>query len=201
MWESIFNWTELVEKGGDAATYFFIAIGATTLFSIRLVLMLFGADDTDTDIDIGDDALDGADEMGSGEAFNLFSLLSILAFLMGVGWMGLTARLTWDLGTTASVFVAVGSGGGMMLLAASLMFYVRRLEKITGYDVKTCVGHTGRVYLTIPAAGNGAGQIEITVTGRRKILTGRTNGDEIAAFTSVKVVEITDDNIAIVEPV
>lgn len=201
MWETIFNWTELTNKGGDAVTYFFIAAGATTLFVLRLILMLFGADDGDTDFDIDVDGAGEVDHMGSGEAFNLFSLLSILAFLMGVGWMGLTARLTWDLGATVSVLVAVGSGGCMMLLAASLMFFVKRLEKVTGYDVKSCVGHTGRVYLTIPATGKGSGQIEITVTGRRKILTGRTNGEEIAAFTPVKVVEITDDNIAIVEPV
>ena len=102
--ESIFNWSELTDKGGDAVTYFIIAAGATALFVIRLILMLFGADDADTDFDVdADGALEGADEMGSGAAFNLFSLLSILAFLMGVGWMGLTARVTWDLNTTASV--------------------------------------------------------------------------------------------------
>jgi hypothetical protein len=197
---TIIGWPQIVDTGMDAVVYFAIGAVASGLFVVRLIMMLFGAEDGDVDL-AHDGLLDGgdADHLGSGAAFNLFSLLSILAFLMGVGWMGLTARLTWELGTTVSLLIALGSGVAMMLLASSLMAYVKRLEHLTGYDVKSTVGHTGRVYLTVPGFGKGTGQVEINVSGRRKIINARTQGSDIAAFASVKVVGVGDDGTLVVE--
>jgi hypothetical protein len=141
------------------------------------------------------------DQMGSGAACNLFSLLSVLAFLMGVGWMGLAGRITWRMGSAPSLILAVFCGLVMMFVAAGLMFYVRRLEHVVQYDLKSSMGKTGRVYLTIPGEGQGEGQVEITVSGRRKVVNARTRGPEIAAFAHVKVVEVGDDESLVVEAV
>jgi len=127
-------------------------------------------------------------------------ILMIMAFFMGVGWMGLASRVTWDLGGTLSVFVSVGSGVGMMLMASTLMWYVKRLEYVVEYDPKTSIGKTGRVYLTIPGSGKAGGQVEINISGRRKIMNAKTRGDELAAFTSIKVIEVGDDETLVVEP-
>ena len=200
--QNLIGWSHIVDTGIDAVVYFAIGALATILFVLRLSLMLFGVDDGDADI-VSGELFDGtdADHLGSEAAFNLFSLLSIMAFFMGVGWMGLTARLTWELGSTASVVVSVGSGIGMMLLASSLMWYVKRLEHVVKYDVKTCIGKTGRAYMTIPAGGKNGGQVEVNVSGRRKILNAKTTGEEIAAFSSVKVVEVGDDETLVVEAI
>jgi len=202
--KDLLGWATIVNTGTDAVVYFSIAAIATVLFVLRLVLMLFGADDGD--FEIGGDALDGVDgvdagHMGSGAAFNLFSLLAILAFFMGVGWMGLTCRLTWDLGPSLSAFLSLSTGVGMMVLASSMMMYVKRLEHVVQYDAKTSLGKTGRVYLTIPADGKIGGQVEISISGRRKIMNAKTRGEELAAFTSVKVIEVGDDETLVVEPV
>lgn len=199
--QDLIGWSNIVDTGTDAVVYFSIAVIATFLFVARLVLMLFGADDGD--IDIGGDVLDGVDagHMGSGAAFNLFSVLAILAFFMGVGWMGLACRLTWELGPTISVVISVGTGTGMMALASTMMMYVKKLEHIVEYDAKTSLGRTGRVYLTIPADGKAGGQVEISISGRRKIMNAKTRGEELAAFTSVKVIEVGDDETLVVEPV
>ena len=89
----------------------------------------------------------------------------------------------------------------MMLLASGLMFLTRRFNRTIEYDLQTSIGRTGRVYLTIPATGGGRGQVEVDVSGRRKILDAVSNGDKIAQFASVRIVAVRDDNTLIVENV
>ncbi len=199
--KDLIGWASIVDTGTDAVVYFTIAAIATFLFVVRLALMLFGADDGD--LDVSADVMDGADggHMGSGAAFNLFSLLAILAFFMGLGWMGLACRLTWELGPSISVVISLGTGVGMMVMASTMMMYVKRLEHVVEYDAKTSIGKTGRVYLTIPGEGKSGGQVEINISGRRKIMNAKTQGEELAAFSSVKVLEVGDDETLLVEPI
>tara|TARA_R110002111_G_scaffold226508_1_gene288158 strand:+ start:837 stop:1454 length:618 start_codon:yes stop_codon:yes gene_type:complete len=198
--KDLIGWASIVDSGTDSVVYFSIAAIATFLFVARLILMLFGADDGD--VDISADALDAdPGHMGSGAAFNLFSLLAILAFFMGLGWMGLACRVTWELGPSISVAISLGTGVGMMVLASTMMMYVKRLEHVVAYDANTSIGKTGRVYLTIPGGGKSGGQVEINISGRRKIMNAKTHGEELAAFTSIKVIEVGDDETLVVEPV
>ena len=53
---------------------------------------------------------------------------------------------------------------------------------------------------TLPAKGKGLGQVQVSVSGRLKVITAASNGKEIAAFADVKVVEARDDGTLIVEP-
>jgi len=194
MWDLLFDWQGLVQQGADAATYFLMALIGTLLFVVRLVFALFGGD-----ADGGDfDAPDG--DFGTDASFTLFSLLSVMAFIMGTGWMGLAARFDWDLGRVPSFFVATGFGLTMMLTASGLMFLTRKLNQNVQYDVATAVGKTARVYLTIPKHGKGHGQVEVVVSGRKKILRAQSNGPTIAAFADVKVLEVRDDETLVVEP-
>ena len=67
-----------------------MALVGTTFFVLRLLLALFfgghGDLDTSGDVDFSTDA-----------SFSFFSLLSILAFFMGAGWMGLSCRIDWQM--------------------------------------------------------------------------------------------------------
>ena len=192
MWELLFNWSDLAQRGADALTYGVLAVIGTLLFVIRLSVALFaGGDggDFDADGDIGTDA-----------SFTLFSLLSIMAFIMGTGWMGLAARLDWDLGRGVSAVLAVGFGGTMMMLASGLMYMTRKLNRDVQYDVRTAIGKTARVYLTLPPHGEGEGQIEVSVSGRKKVLRAVSNDAQIEAFTAVTVVDVRDDDTIVVEP-
>ena len=193
MWDLLFDWPGLVEQGADAATYFLMAAVGTLLFVIRLIFSLFGGDadggDFDAEADVGTDA-----------SFALFSLLSVMAFVMGTGWMGLACRIDWGLGRVPSFLIALGSGTLMMFFASGLMFMTRKLNRHVQYDVGTAVGRTARVYLTIPKLGKGHGQVEVVVSGRKKILRAQSTGPSIAAFDDVKVLEARDDETLVVEP-
>ncbi len=192
MFDALFDWTELVNRGVDVVVYVVMAGVGTFLFLIRLAASAFGGDaDGDLDVDAG----------GHTEgAFAFFSLLSILAFFMGAGWMGLACRIDWGLSSLVSSFIAAGFGFLMMLAASGLMYFTRRLNSHVQYDVATAVGRTGRVYTRIPPRGQGSGQVEVTVSGRRMILRAASAGEGIDSFTEVRVTSTKDDESVIVEP-
>jgi hypothetical protein len=192
MWDLLFDWTELVKRGGDAVTYFLMAAVGTVLFLLRLVVGLFGGDTGDFDSDIAHGGTDGS--------FNLFSLLSVLAFIMGTGWMGLAARIDWGLGRPVAVVLAVSFGAAMMFLAAGLMYMTRKLNREVTYDVKTAIGRTARAYMRVPAKGAGQGKVQVSVSGRLMTIDAVSVGPAIPEFADVKVMDVRDDQTLIVAP-
>jgi hypothetical protein len=131
----LLDWKRLVALGTDVTIYFIMGLMATLLFMIRLAISLFAGSDPDFDID--------ADIGDAGSGFTFFSTLSILAFFMGAGWMGVACRVDWHLSGLPSAAIASGFGFGMMLLASGLMYLTRRLNRTVRYDPSTAVGRTG----------------------------------------------------------
>jgi hypothetical protein len=191
MWDNVYRFT-------DTSVYFIVAVSASLLFIIRMGLMMLGHGHGDLGHVHGGDTSHPGDS--SSGAFNLFSIQSVLGFFMGTGWMGLAARLEWGMGPGPALATAVGFGVAMMLFSAALTFYMQKLNSEPRLDLASCVGTTGRVYLTIPAHARGTGQVEVNVSGQRKILEALTRGGEIAAFQSVKIVAVDDFKRAVVEP-
>lgn len=194
----MFNLDSYLALGVDAAVYFSLAAIATLLFLIKLGIQLFFGDvDADLDADIDGGTAGHIDSTG---AFEFFSILSLLAFFMGVGWMGLAARVSWGLSAAASAALATGFGIGMMLLSSGLMYAVRRMSEEGRYDTATAIGTTAKVYLTIPAKGEGTGQVEVTVSGRRKVMAAVSASTALPAFSAVRIVSVRDDEVFVVEP-
>ena len=183
MWDLIFSWPSLLALGYDAVVYLVMAVAGTLLFLIRLGLTYFGGGD-------GDFAVDA--DFDSDASFSFLSVLSILAFFMGAGWMGLACRLDWNLGRLPSSLIAAGFGFTMMLGASALSYWARRLDQSIEYDLHTAVGRIGRVYLTIPEKGQGHGQVEVSVSGRKKVVRAVSDGPRFEAFTDVKIVDARD---------
>jgi hypothetical protein len=199
--KNIFDWSafwgDLNDAGIDAVFYFFFASIATLLFLIRLGWALFGGGDANVDMDVDFDAVDT--DIHADGGFNILSIQSLLAFFMGAGWMGLIARFDWGLSRILTGFAAVIFGVVLMSFSVWLMVMVRRLERSNPYDVKTAVGHTGRVYMNIPEKGKGAGQVEVSVSGRKKVMSAVSADQAIESFTNVKVIDVRDDETLIVQ--
>ena len=187
----IFDFAELKSLFGvDAVLYAVLALVGTAVFVLRLGIgLVFGAgDDFDIDADLAD-----------GDAgFGLFSILSITAFLMGAGWMGLVAQIEWKLGNSSTAILSMGFGIAMMLLASSLMFWMRRMAHEPKADRRTAIGRTGTVYMTIPAGGTG--KVRVNISGQSMTVDARAAGDALVSFTDVKVIDVRDDGVLVVEP-
>lgn len=190
----LFDWAELRTLGFDAVVYAAIALAGTTIFVLRLGLTMLLGIDGDLDLD-GD--LDGLEH---GAGFSVLSVLSITAFLMGAGWMGLVARVDWELGPTASAFAAGGFGFALMLMSSALLFYARKMTHEVVVDQRDAVGRIGTVYMQIPGKGQGAGQVRVNVQGRSMILPAVSNGEALASFSEVRILESRDDKTLVVGP-
>ena len=193
MLELLFDWEAAFAFGTDVAIYLIMALAGTVLFVLRLMVSLFfGAD---ADFDAGHDL-----DLGSDAAFSYLSLLSLLAFFMGAGWMGLACRIDFGWSGLPSAMGAATFGFGSMMLASGLMAYAQRLNSAPAYDLNTAVGRTARVYMSVPAKGEGRGQVEVDVSGARKVIEAVSNAGKLDQFTSVRVVEVRDDQTLVVEP-
>ncbi len=174
--------------GTDAAAYLVLALSSTLAYVLKLVTGFFGdVDGTDIDIDAGADT------------FSLLSLLSVLAFLMGFGWMGLVSRVSWSLGPVLSALLATGFGTGLLFGTAFMMNGLRRMTHIPRYSARSALGRTVKVYLTIPPKGQGQGQVEVTVSGRRKVMAAVSASDQIPAFAAARIVDLRKDDVFVVE--
>jgi len=212
------TWQEILsfEEFTDATVYFFMAATGTVLFMIRLIMMLaFGMDDhadfdvgggdvdVDVDVDGGDIDVDGGDAASGmhvhDSGFSLFSMMSILAFMMGAGWVGVACRTTLDLGPVSTAAASSAFGFGLMFFSAFGMYQMKKFNAAGSYDVRNCVGNLGQVYLRIPEKGKGRGQVQINVDGTKKILAAVSSGDQIESFATVKVLDILEGETVIVE--
>lgn len=166
-----------------------MAAFGTAFFVLRLGISLFfgsAGDDADSDDD--------------GGTFSLFSMLGILAFFMGAGWMGLTARIDWQLEPRIAAAAAAGGGLVLALVAAMLSRIARQIQSTQGYDYSTAIGKTARVVVAIPLRGRGKGRIEVGIAGRLRIVDAVSIDPPIAERATVTVVSIADDGTFIVEP-
>ena len=188
----MFDLEQYLAVGVDAAAYFVVAITSTSAYVLKLGLSLVGGS---VEADVAD--LDA--DLDSTASFSLFSVLSVLAFLMGASWMGLAGRLNWGLGSLLAGALATGFGAALMTGSAGLMYAVQRMTHVPRYNLRSAVGRTGTVYLTVPARGQGEGQVEINVSGRRKIVAAVSGDEEIPAFAAARVIGVRKGNVFVLE--
>lgn len=163
-----------------------IAIPASVVLLIQTVLMLLGLDsdgdvadadlgslpdmpDMEVDAEIPDgvfgDGLPEGDPDPSGlDGLRIFSIRGIIAFLVVFGWVGLVmdgaGSALW-----LSLPVATLCGAATMVALAFLLRTVMRLRNNGNLDNRNAIGTSGRVYLTVPAARNGEGKVNILLQG------------------------------------
>ena len=165
--------------------YYYIAVFATILFVIKLILFsIFGGD---TEV-----VTDFTTEFDTDCSFDFISIQSLLAFLMGFGWTGYACTTEFNLQAVATLGCSVGCGLVFMFLSAYLMFLIKKLEKRVKKDKKTAVGKTGKAYTNIKA--HGQGQVEIEVNGQLMVVDAINNTDcDINSFDIIKVVKVENE--------
>ena len=186
----------------ESTAYFVVAVSSSIIFVIQLVLMAIGAGHHDASgFDAGNPTDTVAGHDATGTSFQLFSVQSVLAFLMGFGWTGLGGTNEWDLGRGATVLLSFAVGIGFLLLSAFLNAQIRRLNSEPKSDLKTCIGKTATVYVHIPKKDHGMGQVTVSVSGRKRTLQAKSSGPPIEAFATVRVLAVDDNENLTVEPV
>ena len=86
-------------------------------------------------------------------------------------------------------------------VVARMMRGLAALQSDGNVDLGNAVGHTGSVYLRVPAHGQGHGRVLLTVQGRTVECRAISRAHEIATGVEVRVLERTDGDLLVVEPV
>ena len=184
---------------GTEQVFWGISIVFSILLLIQFVLSLVGLDfDTDTDFDIDTDVEGGDFSLDPG--FTLFSVRSIIAFFTFFGWAGV---LTLNAGGTTllAVITASISGFAAMLVVGYVMYLAAKLTESGTADINDALYKNGEVYLSIPEGKSGQGKIHISIQGSLREMEAITAGNALPNGAKIRVVEILEDNLLLVEPV
>ncbi len=179
--------------------YWAIAVAASIVFLIQMVLTFIGIGDTDGDMGDFSDMGDGdGSTMDAGGVLSLFSLRNVVNFLLGLGWGGVcfSDRISNPLLLS---LVALLCG---CLFVAIFIVMLRQLMKLQGngnFHIEECVGLTCSVYLRIPANRTGAGKVQLSFHGSVLEIDAMTNGELLKSGSRVRVLEIIDSHTLLVE--
>lgn len=165
--------------------YYYLAIFTTILFVLKLALFTVVGGDSEVSADF-------TTETDTDISFNFLSTQSIIAFLMGFGWMGYAGLQQFAFGQWQNFLIAFAVGFVFMFVTAFLMFSVKKLEKNVKKDKNTAVGQTCKAYSNF--APQASGQVEVEINGQLTIANAMNSTDEtINSFDAVKVVKVLDD--------
>lgn len=194
-------WLSTLE--GADRLYWYVALFASIVFLIQTILTFVGIDhfdgaaDVDVDVSGGADAVDGH-TLGSFGISQLFSVRSLIYFLLGFGWGGVCfggIEALWLRGV-----VAVLTGLVFVAMFVWIMRIMLRLEASGNVSIDECVGLTGNVYLRIGAQRSSRGKVSVSVRGALREYDALTDGAEIPSGASVKVIGVEGGNILLVQP-
>ncbi len=186
------NWTEV---GIFEQVFWIITIPATVIFLILLALTIFGGDaDTGIDTDVDPDIANG-----DSIPFQFLSLKNIVAFFAVFGWSGI-GFVNAGFSSLLVIFLASVCGLMMMILMASLFYFMSKLAEDGTLNMKNAVGKLGEVYLPVPGNRAGLGKIQLNVQGSLRTLDAITNDIEnIPTSSIIEVLEVIDDQILLVK--
>lgn len=174
------------------------AIPFSVVFVIQLILTFSGMGgdgDMDMDGDVGDADMD-ADGLDS--PFHFFTVRNFIIFFTVFGWTGITLYRS-GASEAVTVIISVLLGLIVMLIVASLFYLVNRLAESGNVDIHNAKGAIGEVYIPIPAKKSGTGKIHITFQGSLREINAMTKGEMLPTGTVVKVVDILEGHILLVE--
>lgn len=177
--------------------YYGIAIVTTFLLLLQLLMALIGFDH-DADLDAG--GLDGGGLDIHDSGVSILSVRSITAFFAGFGWGGVVA-IRHGLSVGAATLAALATGGALMAAVVGLMRGLYAMRSSGNLDYRNAVGVVGNVYLPIPPAMEGPGQVEVLVQGRLAVVQAFTRAPRrLPNRERVRVVDTLDAQTLVVEP-
>ncbi|MCD7729296.1 MAG: hypothetical protein LUI60_05220 [Clostridia bacterium] len=170
--------------------YLWIAVVATVLLVVQIILLLFSSFGGDIDAD-GDGDIDVDGDSG----VSIFTLKSITAFFAVGCWAGLlTCSLTSESLQWVSILVAIAAGGLAMATVTLIIRAMLKLQCNGIVDFSKLAGRTAVVYVSIPPARSGRGKITITTQGKYMEVDAVTeDGERIACDQVVEITSVENE--------
>lgn len=156
--------------------------------------MAFAGGDAD---DIGDVNSDFDGDVGAG--FQFISFKNLVGFFTIFGWSGI-ACIDAGLSKPLTIIISVVCGLLMMLIMATLFYFIHKLSDSGTLNYKNALDAVGEVYLTIGPDRSRMGKVSVNVQGTVRELDALTDAmTELKSGTIIKVVDVTSNGILIVD--
>lgn len=175
-------------------TVLYILAGVSTAFFVlRLVLMFVGIEGGD-----GADGVDAIDMPGdlhdaaAAADFKIFTLLTLIVTLMMGSWSSILL-LHWLQQPALALGIGYAAGFGLAVAVGYAIFSLRKLEHDGTVRSFEAEGLKGTVYSTVPQAGAGKGQVQVTVNNRLLTFDAVSDGPEIPSFKPIVVMARVDE--------
>jgi membrane protein implicated in regulation of membrane protease activity len=202
-----------------------MAVVASTLFVIQLIMMMTGGDHGDADAHVdGDLHLDmdhgdighidadvsahvdgpGTDvdvvHADSDVAFQVISVQGTVAFFMLLGWVGLATNRAAEFGPALSIGIGVVSGLAANLVFAKMFQAFKRMQSSGTMNLENAVGQEGEIYLNV--GEDVPGKVRVAVQEHLKVFEAMSDdGSAIPTGTRVVVVRVVKGNTMVVKRV
>ena len=177
--------------------YWMIAIPFTLIFVLQLIFSFIVGDASHDASGNVDSAIDG----DHGMPFQFFTLKNLTAFFTIFGWSGI-ACINAGLGNGITILISVLCGLTIMLIMASIFYFMSKLVETGNLDINNAINKTGTVYIPIPASRIGQGKVQIKVQSALREIDAITDDSEnIKTGTLVIVTDVLDNNIIVVKKV
>ncbi len=177
--------------------FWLITIPSTVIFLILLVITIFGAE-TDSGLDVNTD-VDTSLADSDAIPFQFLSLKNIVAFFTVFGWSGI-GFIHAGLAQWLVILLAFTCGLLMMILMATLFYFMSKLAESGTLKMGNAIGKMGEVYLVIPANRAGMGKVQLNVQGSLRTLDAITDEPEnIPTSAIIQVLDVIDDQILLVK--
>lgn len=172
--------------------FWYVALPTSLIFIILTVMTFLGADNSD-----GAEA-DFEGDFEGDAPLQMFSLRNLINFLLGFGWGGISFWNTFE-NKSLLIIVAVSIGLSFFVLFVFAMRQMMKLQEDNTIKTTDALNKTGSVYLTVAANKSGVGKIQISIKGSQREYQAVTNGDELPSGTAIKVTQVLDDNLCLIE--
>jgi membrane protein implicated in regulation of membrane protease activity len=180
---------------------FIIAVSASFVMVIFLVLMLIGIEGADFDgiDDVSDIDIINDEPLSGIGGLKILTIRGILAFISMGAWTAYIC-VNWMHPLLASAIgIVVGSISAYLLALAFKATY--KLESSGNLDYANAIGQLGTVYIRVPKSKSGKGKITLTIQERYIEVDAMTEWDQdLMPKTVVEVVGIEDTTTLIIKP-
>ena len=104
-------------------------------------------------------------------------------------------------GDMVTIAVAIVAAIVIILLLTYMFYFINKLSEDNTLDVINAIGATGTVYLKIPAEMKGRGKVQAIFQGAQREIDAVTRGEELETGTMIKITEIIEETLVVVEKI
>lgn len=192
-----------------------IAVPSTLVLILQTVLVIMGFGDGTSGADFNPSDTSGLDLNGdisagdlvdgdvvdaiSGDfgSLKLFTVQGAVAFLATFSWVSIVC-VKADMNEVLAIAIGIVCGGAMMFFVAKLLRWMGKLAENGTFQLKSVIGETAQVYLTILPNGENGGKVTLNSTSRFAEVDAITEGPHtIPSGSRVRIVDVRGDVVVV----